>query len=427
MQNPTISTNKIFNWAGNYQYSTGRIHYPNTLEQLQQLVLSCQKLKVIGTRHSFNGIGDSHHNLVSLSELEPEIMLHNDHRSVTVGAGVRYGQLCEFLQRHKLALRNLGSLPHISVGGACVTATHGSGKQNGILATSVSAIEVMKADGDVMVISRYDANEDFLGSVVNLGALGVVTRLTLDVEPAFEMKQIVYQHLPFDALKNNYDAILTAAYSVSVFTDWKKRNFNQVWIKAKADDIADLATNDFYGARPATKNLHPIIELDSENCTQQLRVPGPWHERLPHFRMNFTPSSGDELQSEYFVPYDAGWDAIESIFKIAEQICPYLQISELRTVAADNFWMSPCYQRTSLAIHFTWTNDPGTVSKLIPLIEEKLSAFDVRSHWGKLFALSPQEFLRIYKKLPDFRQLSERYDPDRKFRNHFLDKYVFHS
>ena len=419
---------KLFNWAGNYEYSTDKIYYPKTIEEVQRIIRACKKIKVLGTRHSFNGIGDSNDNLLSLQGLAPKFSLDKKSMSVTVGAGARYGQLSQYLHEHGYALHNLGSLPHISVAGACVSATHGSGVSNGILASAVSKIEFINSEGDVMTLSREKDGENFHGAVVNLGGISVVTNLTLDIQPTFNITQYVYQHLPLEALYGDIDKILSSGYSVSLFTDWKQQNFNQVWIKIKTEENKNdptLPMSDFFGAKPATKNLHPIIGLPAENCTQQMGIVGPWHERLPHFRMNFTPSSGEELQSEYFVPREYGLKAITAMFELRDQISPYIQISEIRTIDEDKFWMSPCYKQPSLAIHFTWMQNWAAVSKLLPIIEEKLEPFFARPHWAKLFTISPLRLKSLYEKLPDFQKLLTQYDPQGKFRNDFLNRNIF--
>ena len=421
-------TEKLLNWAGNYQYGTNKVHYPKTLAAVGEVVKNCSKLKALGARHSFNGIGDSTENFISLRELSDPISLNKDQRLVAVGAGVRYGELCEYLHKQGFALHNLGSLPHISVAGACVSATHGSGTQNAILAAAVYEMELVTADSEVVILSRQKDPESFQGAVVNLGALGIVTRLTLEVQPSFTISQNVYQHLSLAELKNNFNNILSAGYSVSLFTNWERENFNQVWVKRRVNESTKnkkLPLSDFYGAKPATKNLHPIIEMPSENCTEQMGVTGPWHERLPHFRMNFMPSSGEELQSEYFIPYELGFAAIQTIFSLDKLISPYIQISEVRTIAADNFWMSPCYKRDSIAIHFTWKQNWTAVKKLLPMIEEKLEPFSPRTHWGKLFMMPAEKIQLSYEKLEAFQHLVNRFDQQGKFRNEFIDRYIF--
>src|SRR5439155_3641917 len=298
----------------------------------------------------------------------------------------------------------------------------------GNLATPVSALEIVTAAGDVVQLSRQKDGETFRGAVVGLGALGVVTKLTLDIQPAFLMRQYVYENLPLSELKDHFDAIESSAYSVSLFTDWQKQRVNEVWIKSRMEQgRAFDAQPEFFGAKRATRNLHPIAELSAENCTEQMGVAGPWYERLPHFRMGFTPSAGKELQSEYFVPRPHALEAILAVERLRDQVGPHLMISEIRTIAADSLWMSPCYQQSSVTIHFTWKQDWPAVSKLLPVIERELAPFKVRPHWGKLFTMSPSQLKASYEKLPEFTQLSEKLDPQGKFRNAFLDRNIFGS
>lgn len=420
-----MQDNKLKNWAGNYTYSTRRLHHPASVAAVQQLVKDHRKLKVLGTRHCFNPIADSEEHLVSLQRLNQITALNKDARTVTVEAGVHYGQLCPYLQEQGRALHNLASLPHISVAGACATATHGSGSRNGNLGTIVSALEFVTASGDVTTLTREKDGDQFNGAVVHLGGLGVITRLTLDTQPAFDVRQHLYEHLPLARLETHFEEIFSGGYSVSLFTDWKNRTFNQVWLKRRVEpgSTPDLPP-DFFGATPASQPLHPIAGLPAENCTEQMGVPGPWHERLPHFRMNFTPSSGEELQSEYFVPRDKGFAALQAIGHLRDHITPHLFISEIRTIDADQQWMSPCYRQPCMAIHFTWKQHWPAVSKVLPRIEAALAAFDARPHWGKLFTVSPARLAALYKRLPDFRQLLQDYDPQGKFRNAFLDTYI---
>ena len=414
--------NNPTNWAGNHVYRAARIHAPETVKQIQELVIRSDKLKALGTRHSFNDIADSPGDLISLEHFDKILELDRERRTVTVEAGVRYGRLARWLHEQGCALHNLASLPHISVAGACATATHGSGDRHGNLATAVSGMELVTGRGEVMVLSR----EQIEGAVIGLGGLGVITKLSLDVSATFLMQQDVYENLPLAALEDHYDELTTQIYSVSLFTDWQTSAINQVWLKRQAPDgITVKAEPELFGATLAIHNLHPIASLSAENCTEQLGVCGPWFERLPHFRMDFTPSSGEELQSEYFVPRQHVFAALRAIDAMREQIAPLLQISEVRTIAADNLWMSPCYGQDSVAIHFTWKQDWENVRNVLPRIEEALAPFHARPHWAKLFTMSPTHLQSLYEKLPDFCQLLQQYDPQGKFRNEFLDKYIF--
>ena len=422
------SSEKLTNWAGNLEYSTDRLYSAKSPDDVRDYVKKTSRLKVLGTRHCFNNIADSRDNFLSLKSFDESISLDPQARTVTVPAGMTYGQLCPLLDAKGFALHNLASLPHISIAGACSTATHGSGEQNGNLSTAVSGLEMVTASGDVVKLSRKQDPEQFHGAVVGLGALGVVTKLTLDVQPTFMMRQYVYENLPLAALKDHFDTIESSAYSVSLFTDWQNQRINEVWLKARVSpDRTFEAPPEFFGAKRATRNLHPIAELSAENCTEQMGVPGPWYERLPHFRMGFTPSAGKELQSEYFVPRPNAVEAIFAIEKLRDQITPHLMISEIRAIAADDLWLSPCYQQPSVTIHFTWKQDWPAVRKLLPVIEKELAPFQARPHWGKLFTTSPARLKALYKKLPDFVALARQYDPRGKFRNEFLNNNVFHA
>ena len=417
---------KLKNWAGNVDYSTENLYSVTSINQVQEFVKKQNKLKVLGTRHCFNKIADSTDYFLSLKEMDEVIAFDPQARTLTVAAGVTYGKLCPYLHAKGFALHNLASLPHISVAGACSTATHGSGEKNGNLATAVSALEFVTAAGDAVKLSRQRDGETFLGSVVGLGALGVITNVTLDLQPTFLMRQYVYENLPLRQMQDHFDAIESSAYSVSLFTDWQKQRINEVWLKSRVEPAQEFhATPEFFGAQLATRNLHPIAELSAENCTEQMGVPGPWYERLPHFRMGFTPSAGKELQTEYFVPRRHAVDAILAVERLRDQVTPHLMISEIRTIAADNFWMSPCRNQPSVAIHFTWKQDWPAVRALLPIIERELAPFHVRPHWGKLFTISPDRLKASYEKLPEFFQLAKKFDPHGKFRNDFLNTNVF--
>jgi xylitol oxidase len=404
------------------------LYSANSLEQVRSYVSKQRKVKVLGSRHCFNNIADSTNNFLSLKSMDSIVALDPEARTVTVHAGMTYGQLCPLLHSKGFALHNLASLPHISIAGACSTATHGSGEKNGNLATAVSGFEIVTAAGEVVKLSRKQDGEAFRGAVVGLGSLGVITKITLDIQPTFMMRQYVYENLPLAEMKDHFDAIEASAYSVSLFTDWRNERVSEVWIKSREEEgQAFKATPEFFGAKRATKNLHPIAELSAENCTEQMGVPGPWFERLPHFRMGFTPSAGKELQSEYFVPRQHAVEAILAVERLRDQVSPHLLISEIRTIAADDLWLSPCYQQPCATIHFTWKQDWPAVRKLLPVIEKELAPFQARPHWGKLFMMSPQELKSSYKKLPDFIQLSKKYDPQGKFRNEFLSTNIFSS
>jgi xylitol oxidase len=413
------------NWSGNYTYSTDRLHQPKTVEEVQQVVKSCSKLRALGARHSFNGIADSTENQISLTHLN-QMVLNRKQGTVTVGAGVTYSQLAPYLDSQGYALPNLASLPQISVAGAIATATHGSGNKNGNLATVVTGLEVVTADGEVVVLSRERDGERFHGAAVNLGAIGVVTKVTLQVQPTFQVSQVVYENLSMDQLKHHLEEVFAGGYSVSLFTDWQNHRIGQVWVKRRVEGgKAPEFAPELLGAALATRKLHPLPGHSAESCTEQLGVPGPWYERLPHFRINFTPSSGAELQSEYLIPRERGYEAILAVEQLRDHVTPHLFISELRTVERDDLWMSTAYQRPSMAIHFTWKPEWPAVKNVLPLIEEKLAPFQARPHWGKLFTMPPSQIEPLYPQLSSYQGLLAHYDPAGKFRNRFVNTNIY--
>jgi len=413
------------NWAGNLTYSTGNVLYPKTVEEVQNLVKKHTKLKTLGTRHCFNTIADSKDFLLSTREMNKVVSLDKHAHTVTVEGGIKYGELAPYLHKQGFALHNLASLPHISVGGSITTATHGSGVKNGNLASAVSALEFVTADGSLVHLSKTADTARFDAAVVGLGAIGVITKVTLMVQPTFMMRQNVFIGLPMSQLKNNFEKIMSAGYSVSLFTDWQSDHINEVWIKSRIGTDTWRNSGDFFGAQAAKKNVHPIISLDAVNCTEQMGVAGPWYERLPHFKMGFTPSSGKELQTEYFVPISHAVEAIEAVYRLAKQIGPHLMITEIRAIAADDLWMSPCHNQTSVTIHFTWKQETEAVLKLLPLIEKALSPFNPRPHWGKIFTLNPKTLASRYEKLEEFKKQVAVYDPKGKFRNAFLNRNIY--
>jgi xylitol oxidase len=422
---PFQQQERLKNWAGNLTYGTGNVFYPKTVEEVQELVKTHSRLKALGTRHCFNTIADSRDNLLSTKQMNKVVSLDAKAGTVTVEGGIKYGELAPYLDKQGFALHNLASLPHISVGGSITTATHGSGIKNGNLSSAVRGLEIVIADGSVIHLSKDKDGEKFNAAVVGLGAIGISTKVTLAVQPTYMMKQHVFTDLPIAQLKDNFEKIMSAGYSVSLFYDWQSDLINEVWIKSRIGTDPEYNGPEFYGAKAATKNLHPIIALSAENCTEQMGVPGPWYERLPHFKMGFTPSSGKELQSEYFVPLHRAVEAIEAVSRLGKQIGPHLFITEIRTIAADDLWMSPCHHQTSVTIHFTWKQETEAVLQLLPLIEKELAPFNARPHWGKVFTLTPKVLESRYEKLAGFKKLVAEYDPKGKFRNAFLARNIY--
>jgi len=406
----------VANWAGNVTYSTDRVLRPRSVEEAQERIAQAESIRPLGTRHSFTLVADSESSLLSTEHLNRIVEIGTD--TVTVEAGIRYGELAAALSGHGVALRNFASLPHISVGGAIATSTHGSGARNQSLAGSVSALELITADGSIRRLRRGDS--EFDGAVVSLGALGLVARVSLDVVPAFDLRQYVFEQLPWSAVEANLDAILAGGYSVSLFTTWDEPAVGTAWVKTS--DALDGQS--YFGAPPATEARNPVPGAHPENATEQLGASGPSYDRLPHFRLEFTPSSGDELQTEYIVPREHGAAAISALRGLSSAMSPLLYVGEIRAIAADTLWLSPFYEQDSVAFHFTWQPRTAKVLALLPQIESALAPFRMRPHWGKLFVGSPAALEAVYPKLPAFRRLVHELDGGGKFRNAFLRRYV---
>lgn len=411
------------NWAGNYEYRAQSLEHPTSLSELQRVVAGATRINALGSRHSFNDTADTPGTLVALDVMDPDVVIDETAMTVTIGAGARYGVLAELLQRRGFALHNLASLPHISVGGAIATATHGSGDGNGNLATAVVGLELVTASGDVLITRQGDP--DFDGMVVGLGALGVVHRVTLRIEPTFDVRQDVFTEVPWEAVLGNYDAATSAAYSVSLFTDWTSDTISQAWLKSRID--AGPAPTEFFGGTRADRPLHPVPGVPADHCTEQLGEPGPWSDRLAHFKLAFTPSNGEELQTEYLVGREHAVDAIRAMRALGPRMAPLLQVSELRSMAADPLWLSNNHGRAGIGLHFTWKRLQPEVEALLPELEAALAPFGARPHWGKLFAATATDLAPLYPRFDDFRALARRLDPEGTFRNAFLDRTVFSS
>jgi xylitol oxidase len=411
------------NWAGNIAFGAPDFYRPASLAELRGVVARARQVRVLGSGHSFNDMADSPGAQVSLAGLPPEVELDSAASLVRVAAGLSYAGLARELDRHGFALRNLASLPHISVAGACATGTHGSGSANQGLSAAVAGLELVTADGDVVELSR--GADGFDGAVVHLGALGAVTRLILEVVPSFQVSQRVYEGLPLDVLDDHFAAVMAAGYSVSMFTDWRAPRLTQLWIKSLAEDgTPDVTGEPWFTAAPAPVTRNPVPGLPADNATAQLGEPGPWFERLPHFRPEFTPSAGNELQSEYIIPAEHAVPALHALQRAGDRIAPVLQICEIRTIAADELWLSPAYRQDSVAFHFTWLPGTAAVLPVVTLIERQLAPFGPRPHWGKIFTTPAAELHARYDRLPDFGDLARRYDPAGKFRNAYTARYL---
>ncbi|WP_225755387.1 FAD-binding protein [Actinotalea sp. Marseille-Q4924] len=424
------------NWAGNLAYRAQQLHEPRSLEELRDVVVREPRLRALGSRHSFTDVADGDA-LVSLDRMPGDIEVDADAGTVRLPAGTRYGTLAAALHERGWAVHNLASLPHISVAGAVATGTHGSGDRSGTLATAVRGLELVTADGEVVgvgaaqaagdgAVARQLPDVDLDAAVVGLGALGVVTAVTLAIEPTFDVAQEVYPGVPWDDALADLDAVTGSADSVSLFTDWRSGAIGQVWRKSRVVAGWEPRTS-LLGVPRSTVELHPLEDVDPRSTTAQLGVPGPWHERLSHFRMEHTPSHGQELQTEYLVPREHAVDAIGALRRLGPRLAGALLVSEVRTMAGDQQWLSGAYGGPTVGFHFTWRLDVDAVAALLPHVEEALGPFSPRPHWAKLFTVSgagsPTALRAAYPRFDDFRALAARLDPQGRFHNAFLERH----
>jgi alditol oxidase len=421
-----VNTRQRTNWAGNVAFGAPDFYRPDAVSELQATVARAGRIRVLATGHSFSDLADSPGAQVSLAGLPPEVSVDSAARVARVAAGLSYAELAPRLDAHGFALRNLASLPHISVAGATATATHGSGVANQNLAAAVAGLTQVTADGDLVELRRGD--DGFDGAVVHLGALGVVVSLILDLVPSFGVSQRVYENLPITVLDGHFAGLMASGYSVSLFTGWRAPRLTQVWVKERLDSTGPPASAvsqaPWFTAVAAREPVHPVPGVPPDACTGQLGVPGRWYDRLPHFRPEFRPSAGDELQSEYLLPLAHAVPALHALDQIRHRLAPVLQICEIRAVAADGLWLSPCYCQDSVAFHFTWVADGASVLPVVALLERQLAPFGPRPHWGKLFTTAPEDLRARYERLPDFLGLMRRIDPSGKFRNAWTARYL---
>lgn len=404
------------NWAGNVIFGAARVHKPKSVDSLRQLVHGSRQIRALGCGHSFSGIADTTGDLVLLTGLPKALIIDPTRNTVTVASCMSYTELVEQLSRAGFALSNMASIPDISIAGACATGTHGSGDDQRVLAASLAAITLVVADGDLVELRRDLDRDTFRGSLVALGALGIVTQLTLDIEPAYEMSQRVHLSVPLEELRDRTDDVFSAGYSVSAFTDWCSGEAS-VWVKQRVDRPVSQWTV----GRQAQQSVHPVPGMSPQLCTEQLGIVGSWHERLAHFRPKSALKAGNELQSEVFLPRNVAQRAITELREIGDLLAPVLLVSEIRTVRSDDLWLSPAYARDSLTFHFTWADDEPAVLSAVAAVEDRLAPLDPRPHWGKLTTLNPRELIASYERAPDFERLMVDCDPTFKFRNDFVD------
>ena len=409
------------NWSGNIEYRPAEIARPKSISELQKVVADSRKVRAYGSGHSFNTLADTDGTLIAFSEFDKNIEIDSSKMLVRVPAGVRYGEVAPKLHANGFALRNMGSLPHITVVGATSTGTHGSGVGNKNLSGSIAEIELITATGDAITLDQ----SELPAARVALGSIGIIHHLTLDIVPTYEVAQTVYFDLPFVQLISNLDAILSAGYSVSVLSMWGDEYVDQVWVKSKIGTNPVLTQNEWFGAKLATRKSNPIREADSAAATEQFGLPGPWFERLPHFKLDFTPSFGEELQTEYFIDRKDAPAALNAIYKIREELSELIMVCEMRTVAQDENWLSEAYGRETFVFHFTWRPNIPAVEKLLLKIEASLEPFKARPHWGKVFTNNAFDFSSLYPKFNSFITYRGTYDPSRKFVNKLLETWGF--
>ena len=411
------------NWAGNLAYRASRVEHPSSTDELSALFAQGGPVRMLGSRHCFNDIADTDGLLVALDRMPAVFEVNDERDAVTVSGALRYGDIAPRLEAEGLALANLASLPHISVAGAVLTGTHGSGDAIGSLASAVRALTIVTPAGETRTLQRGDA--DFEGAVVSLGALGAVVDLTLDVEPTYEVAQHVFEHPDWDAILRDFDDVTGAGTSVSIFSTWQHTDVaDQIWVKQRLPEAHETARESLFerlGAAAAVGKRHPILGVDPVACTEQLGVAGPWFERLAHFKLEFTPSAGAEIQSEYLVPRGDAVAAIQAVRQLAGQIAPLLLVNEIRTVRADDLWLSSSYGTDAVGIHFTWKPEEAAVRELLPVIEAALPP-TARPHWGKVFTLDGAEVRSRYPRFDDFAALAARFDPERRLVNPYLER-----
>ncbi|WP_224274547.1 FAD-binding protein [Nocardioides lacusdianchii] len=411
------------NWSGNLTYAARELVRPGSVAELQDVVAAAaaagDRVRALGSRHSFSNVADTDGVHVSTRDLGLSVEIEGDDGAVAVVPGaMTYAEVAPVLQARGRALHNLGSLPHISVAGACATGTHGSGDDLGSLATAVVAVELVTASGDLVRLDS--AHADFAGAVLALGALGVVTRLWLRTEPTYEVRQRVWEGLPATEVAEQMLAVLGSGTSVSVFTDLSDpATVSSVWVKERLDHPGTPAPC-LASRAPATREVHPVPGVDPSAASPQQGSPGPWHERLPHFRASHLPSVGEELQSELFLPREAAPHLLPTLARISDVVAPALLVHEIRSAASDDLWLSPLRGRDSVMAHFTWRPDPDLVMPALRAVEDALAPWEPRAHWGKIAATPELRTPAGAYDLAAFDALRRRLDPDGVFRNDLL-------
>lgn len=409
------------NWAGNLTFSAKEYIEVDSVSKLQSIVSKASGVKVLATGHSFNDIADTSQTQISIKNLSDEIEIDTLNKVALVPAGMQYADVCRHLEKKGWALFNTASLGEITVAGSVLTGSHGSGSNNPVLSDCVEGIEMVLASGDLFNVSREDSDE-FLGFVVSLGALGVFTKLRLRIVESFSIKQFVYENISIQSIAENFDTVFDKAYSVSYFSNWNRNSTGQIWMKFLDDSNLPQLPTQWLNGNIAIAKQHPVKVNDPSPCTDQMGISGKWLYRLPHFKLDSSPASGDEVQTEYLVDRSYVSEYMSELLNIGNEIAERVYAAEIRTIKSDDLWLSGAYGRQTVGFHFTWKKS-DSLATFLPKIEEILGKHDGRPHWGKLFSISQEELASRYPKYSSFEGLLKKYDPSKKFRNSFIDRY----
>ena len=405
----------ISNWGGNLDFGTDEILQPGSIAEAAEIIRS-GKVRPIGTKHSFSKVVIGEGRLVSAAGLAFEPVIDEHNSTVTVAAATRFGDLAVFLEENGYALKNMGSLPHISIAGAAATGTHGSGDGNQILSSSLVAFSYLNASGDLVELRR--SHKNFEACRLGLGAYGLWVSVTLAIVPSYQMRQDVYRNIPWQVFYENPETLTAAGYSVSLFTKWGNSTIDQAWVKTRVKD--GLPPSEIAGISADVESMKELLPGVADNLTEQGGVEGAWLNRLPHFRLDANPSAGDEIQTEYFFRRDQIVGAIKAVQEIASEINPILLVSEIRTMAQDNAWLSPMLRGDSIALHFTWINDSEKVDRAVELIEKVTAEFDPIPHWGKVHHFEKEQLTKAHPRLNQARELFDSLDPEGVFNSEYL-------
>ncbi|KAI1701064.1 FAD binding domain-containing protein [Ditylenchus destructor] len=415
----------LHNWGDNFLFSTQNIQYPTTVEEVQEIVQNADKVRVVGTRHSFSTCADSPDTILSTLALKNIIGFDDSVPSITVQAGIAYTDLNPYLQYLGFALPNLATLAEISVGGASQTGAHGSGLSNQCLASHIRSLKIVLANG---TLATYGPNDPELKAIaLGVGAFGVITQVELKVEPTFNITNYFFLNMTAQNLYDHFDEIENTGYTAQLFTDFSTPGvWGQIMIMDRSGSNANIGSlQNLYGATRATTKVSPILALPPTYLVDQ-GVEQPWYFGLVDYHLGLSGFDGGEIQSEYFLPYENAVAAIKAVTTLSDLIAPRVHTMLIRTIKGDDLWLSEMYSQSSVvAIHFTWKLNMTAVMEVLPQIEQLLIPYCAKPHWGKVFAQGPETFLHCYPKLADFKQLAEQLDPTHKFRNQFLEDNVF--